>query len=71
MKKVTHRTGNIYLVDDWGQYFLAQVDINKVCLIGLESANRWADPVYVRDVHHITQSEFSKIIDDAECELLV
>jgi hypothetical protein len=71
MKNVKHRTGNIYLIDDWGQYFLAQVDQKKVCLIGLDSANRWANPVSVGNVNNITEAEFSKIIDDAECELLV
>ena len=42
-------------------FFLAQVQAFKVCLICLETGNRFVDPVYVCDPCRITEEEFEKI----------
>jgi len=45
---------------DW-IYILAQVDYSKCCLIGIETGNRFLDPVKVKDPMAISRKEFDKI----------
>ena len=47
-------------------YLLVQVESYKVCLVGLESCNRWSNPVLVDDVMNISQSEFDNIMNLTE-----
>lgn len=49
--------GNFYQ----GEYILASVDCKRVALIGLQSGNRWSNPVKVSDVTAITESEWDEI----------
>jgi len=42
-------------------FILAQVSRDEVCLIGLESGNRWFEPVKVNSSKKITQEEFNGI----------
>lgn len=44
-----------------GTYVLAQVDIMKVCLINIETGNRWTNPVSVNDVMAISIKEWEEI----------
>lgn len=43
------------------EYILSQVQEGIVALIGLESGNRWDDPVKVQTVMKITHEEFYEI----------
>lgn len=40
---------------------VAQVGYMKVCLIDLESGNRWLEPIFVRNPCKITLSEFKQM----------
>ena len=52
------------IVGEAGEWLLAQVGYGKVCLIGLESGNRWEEPVEVNNVELITEGEMDKILKD-------
>ena len=56
----THCTGNFYYNISMNSiYILCQVDDNnRVCLVGINTANRYSDPVSVSDIDTITDSEF-------------
>ena len=56
----THCTGNFYYNISMNSiYILCRVDYdNCVCLIGINTANRYSDPVSVSDINTITDSEF-------------
>lgn len=43
-------------------YLLSQVDYLKVALIGIKSANRWADPVKVVNIFDISAEEMNSIL---------
>jgi hypothetical protein len=60
-KKITYEIGDRFKEHlSLREYLLAQVEANKVCLIG-KDGNRWKDPVEVNDVMAITVKEFRKI----------
>lgn len=43
------------------EFILCQVDNYMVCLISIQTGNRWNDPVEVNDVFNITEEEFRSI----------
>lgn len=52
-------------------YILAQIDCNRVALIALDKyANRWTDPVQVKDSSHLSAKEWENVIDGGEFELI-
>lgn len=54
------------------EYLLMQVAVNKVCMMNLETFNRWADPITVKDIYNITESEFSEIASPVfDCKFIV
>lgn len=57
---VKHSVGQYYLIEE-DVYILAQVGMSEVNLIGLESANRYTDPVFVKNVSNITPEEFNQL----------
>jgi len=52
------------------EYLLAQVEKNKVALVGLNQGNRFNDPVEVCMPHHITPDEWERITSDDEFTLI-
>jgi hypothetical protein len=44
------------------KYLLAQVGVKKVCAINIGEANRWNDPVKVKNPMDITAKEMEKIL---------
>lgn len=54
-----HYIGNFYYnISINSIYILCQVGYKQVCLIGLDSANRYDEPVSVSDTSNISDSEF-------------
>lgn len=64
---VTYSIGDRFRIfngsQDEGEYILAQVFPYEVCLIGLETGNRWADPIKVEEIKAITKKEMNEIAD--------
>ena len=55
-----HKIGNTYTFE--GETFiLAQTNHGKVCLISLETGNRWNDPVSVIDVSDLTTTKWEEV----------
>ena len=54
------KIGDVFQVGD-EKYRLCQVMWLKVSAIGEDSANRWVDPVDVKDISDISAEELSKI----------
>lgn len=59
-KTETYRIGQRFKIDG-SEYLLAQVGINKVCMVCVLHGNRFREPVYVLDVYNITRSEVDDI----------
>ena len=52
-------------------YVLAQVNSNEVALIALDRfANRFIDPVQVKDSTHLSEEEWNRVTDGAEMQLI-
>ena len=61
-KTSTHCTGNFYYDISMNSiYILCQVKYNGVCLVGIDTANRYSDPVSVGDISTLTTSEFNDV----------
>ena len=65
-KETTYSIGQILTEesDDKEQFLIAQVDVDKVCLISLVTGNRWFDPIAVKSTRAITQEELKKMSGD-------
>lgn len=59
-----HKLGKIYYNEHRGRVILAQVGVGMICLINLESGNRWKEPISVYDTSSITEEEFSHLSDN-------
>ena len=59
----THCTGNFYYnIPTNSIYILCIVDYdNRVCLVGIDTANRYSNPVSVSDISTLTTSEFNDV----------
>lgn len=59
------KIGQFYIIKGVGvtneKFFLCQVEASMVCLISIQTGNRWNDPVKVKDVFNITEEEFYRI----------
>ena len=62
VKRTEYSIGNTFCRLN-SDFLLAQVQTFKVCLICLETGNRFKDPVSVCDPRRITEEEFEKIVD--------
>jgi len=59
---IVHYIGNFYYNISMNSiYILCQVGEGYVCLIGLDSANRYSEPVSVSDISSISDSEFDNM----------
>ena len=55
------KVGQRYMFDNVNEYILCQVSPRKMCLIDMNSGNRWNDPVKVENSSNISPEEFKEI----------
>lgn len=68
---VSHKMGQRYKATTTKEeYILARCKPNILCLIGLQSGNRWEDPMNVKNCNDISQEEFDKITGGESFELI-
>lgn len=66
VKEKTYKIGQRFKKNKRYKYILAQTQPDKICLICLETGNRWNNPIKVNDSQKITAVEFKKIIGGNE-----
>ena len=56
-----HAGQRFLLVEDRTEHLLVHTGGNQVCLVGMDSGNRWCEPTCVDNFARITQEEFRRI----------
>lgn len=67
----TVKVGMRFRRTEWGQsskYILSRVETNKVCMVNLESGNRWNDAKKVKNSLEITELELKTLLFDDDME---
>jgi hypothetical protein len=64
-KEVFYERGQRFIHENGSESILTQVDSYEICLIDLDSGNRWRRPLKIKSSLKITEEEF-KIICDGE-----